>query len=386
MTGLLVFAITYVLIASRRLAWLPLDRPAVVWLGAVAMVALGVLSPDAALQAVDIRTLLLLLAVMGIGAFLELDGFFDAAEGWLARHAPGPAALLTGTVWGSGLLAALVTNDAVAVLATPVVARIAARRGLPAEPYLLALALSVNTGSAATLVGNPQNMLCAGLGELSYRTYLLQALPVAVVGLAIGHGAVWWRYRDQLQAPPTETSPPPPTARAGLTLAGIAAAVTAAIAGYDLAWTMATAFAVLMVAHRRRTQELWPRLDWPLLLFFAGLFVVVEGLRATGLPDVAFATLPVAEQGPTAFAVLVLLGSNLVSNVPFILVVADELLGEARWTLLAVVSTLAGNLTLVGSVANLIVASGGGIPFASHARLGVPVTLLSTAFAVWWLG
>jgi Na+/H+ antiporter NhaD/arsenite permease-like protein len=385
--GLLIFGLTYALIASRRLAWLPLDRPGVVWLGAVAMVACGVLTPDAAFEAVDRRTLLLLLAVMGMGAFLEVDGFFEKAEAWLLARSGTPRRLLACVVWPSGVLAALITNDAVAVLAAPALARLAERRGLPPTPYLLALALSVNTGSAATLVGNPQNMLCAALGGLDYGAYLLATAPVAVGGLAIGHLWLLAQYRDALGGPAFPAAEAPvigPSARR--TLAVIVAVAVAATAGLDLAWTTAGGFAALMLVHRRKTAELWPRVDWPLLLFFAGLFVVVEGLAATGAPAAVFARFPLEQLGPVGFAAAVLVGSNLVSNVPLILVVADEIRGVDAWTQLALLSTLAGNLTLVGSVANLIVASasGGKLSFVEHLRVGVPVTLLCTAWALAW--
>ncbi|MCA9544357.1 MAG: anion transporter, partial [Myxococcales bacterium] len=159
-SGVVIFLVTYLLVSARRVGWLGLDRPAAALLGAVACVAAGVLSPDDALAAVDGDTLLLLMGVMGMGAFLVVDGFFEAVEARLAPLTARPARLLGAIVWGAGGLAALITNDAVCLLGAPLVVRLTRRGGLPPVPYLLALATAANTGSAATLVGNPQNMLC----------------------------------------------------------------------------------------------------------------------------------------------------------------------------------------------------------------------------------
>src|SRR5262245_56534482 len=190
--GVLIFTLTYAIISARRLRWLKLDRPAGALLGAVACVLAGVLTPAQALAAVDGRTLALLFGMMGMGAFLAVDGFFDRAGHALAAWAKTPARLLGALIWSSGALSALVTNDAVCVLAAPLVVAMVKRHRLPALPFLLALATSANTGSVATLVGNPQNMLCASLGNLVYRHHLLLGLPIAIVGLALNHAVIAW--------------------------------------------------------------------------------------------------------------------------------------------------------------------------------------------------
>jgi Na+/H+ antiporter NhaD/arsenite permease-like protein len=193
--GIALFVVAYLLVSLRRLGWLGLDRPAGALVGAVLFVATGILTPEGALGAVDAATLLLLFAVMGAGAFLAIDGFFESAEALVLARVRTPSGLLAAIVWGAGVLAALVTNDAVCVLGTPFVLRLARRMGVRPLPLLLALATSANTGSVATLVGNPQNMLCASLGGLAYRDHLLLMLPVAVVGLALNHAIVWASFR-----------------------------------------------------------------------------------------------------------------------------------------------------------------------------------------------
>jgi Na+/H+ antiporter NhaD/arsenite permease-like protein len=398
-TGVVIFAATYVLISARRLGWLGWDRPAAALVGAVACVVFRVLSPDEALSAIDGETLLLLFGVMGMGAFLAVDDFFGCIErALLAFAATGPRLLGT-LIWGSGILSALITNDAVCVLAAPLVVGLIRKQRLPALPFLLALATAANTGSVATLLGNPQNMLCGRLGGLSYGQHFLWMAPVAVIGLAINHALLHFAFRRSLRDAVLIASAEAPrwSARMGVTLIVIMGTAVAAALGASLAWAAAAGFVLLMLLHRRQTSALWPLMDWELLLFFAGLFVVVEGFTRTGVPDALFARFPLpAGDDFTSWLGLsttFLIGSNVVSNVPFILLVGDQVarLPDARigWELLAMASTFAGNLTLLGSVANLIVAEAaselGGISFWQYFRIGFPLALLTTFAGLSWL-
>lgn len=396
--GVLIFAVTYVLISARRLELLGFDRPAGALLGAVAYVAFGVLEPERALAAIDAPTLLLLFGVMGMGAFLAVDGLFEQLEGRLLALAKTPARLLGLLIWGAGLLSAAITNDALCVLGAPLVVRLIERQRLPPLPYLLALATAANTGSVATLVGNPQNMLCAQLGGLDYREHLLLLGPVALVGLALNHALLWAMFRSSLAGASLQSANDTAIApQAKLSLAVILACSIAYTFGTDLAWTAAGGFVSLMLIRRRDTRELWPRIDWALLLFFAGLFVVVEGFVQTGVPAALFERFPLAAGegvlGWIRLTGIFVIGSNVVSNVPFILVIADQLATltnpRAGWELLTMASTFAGNLTLLGSVANIIVAEAGrdvgGLGFWQHLRVGVPLTLITTAFGAAWL-
>jgi Na+/H+ antiporter NhaD/arsenite permease-like protein len=398
--GIIIFAATYLLISARRVRALGFDRPAGALLGALACVAVGVLTPAEALGAIDGATILLLFGVMGMGAFLAVDGFFEQAGRLLVSMARSPAGLLGLLVWSAGLLSALITNDAVCVLGAPLVVSIIQGHRLPPLPFLLALATAANTGSVATLVGNPQNMLCGLLGELSYREHLALMAPVAVLGLGINHGLVWWMFRRELAAAALDDPVPagPISSKAKLTLAIIGATAVAYALGGHLAWTAVGGFVLLMLLHRRDTRELWPHIDWTLLLFFAGLFVVVEGFTKSGAPAMFFERFPLAppEDGDWGWwraSALFLIGSNIVSNVPFILVVRDQMatLADPRlgWELLAMASTFAGNLTLLGSVANIIVAEAGrdlgGIGFWQYLRVGLPLAIATTVMGVAWV-
>lgn len=398
--GIVIFAGTYVLISSRRWSWLGLDRPGAALLGAVACVALGVLTPHGALGAVDGATLLLLFGMMGMGAVLASDGCFERLEERLATRAGSPARLLGLLVWGAGALSALITNDAVCVLGAPLVVRLIQRHGLPPLPFLLALATGANTGSVITLVGNPQNMLCGLLGGLQYRDHLILMLPVGLAGLALNHALLAWMFRKALRSARLAAPEPAQPFAPGtwLTLLAIAGSVLAYLLGADLAWTAGGGFAVVLLLRRMDPREIWPRIDWALLVFFAGLFVVVQGFSASGAPAALFEQFPLQQEGGGALAWLrlsgiFLIGSNLVSNVPFILVVREQMssLSDPRlgWELLTMASTFAGNLTLIGSVANVIVAEAGrdvgGIGFWEYLRVGLPLALSTTLLGVAWL-
>lgn len=397
--GVAIFAVTYLLIAGRRLAWLPLDRPAGALAGAVAMVLCGVLAPHEALEAIHGGTLLLLFGLMGIGGFLAADGFLDRSADALAARCGSASRLLGALVWGAGALSAVITNDAVCVLGAPLVVAWVKRLRLPALPFLLALATAANTGSVATLVGNPQNMLCGQLGGLDYSRYLLHVAPVAVLGLALNHALLAWMFRRELALElPKVVAPRVLDPRSSITLGVLVLTVVAYLLGAELAWTAVGGFTALMFVHRADTSRLWERIDWSVLLFFAGLFVVVEGLARSGATEWFFARWPLVAGETGAVDTwrasgLFLAGSNLVSNVPFILVVQDELARfenrELAWELLAMASTFAGNLTLLGSVANVIVAERGrevgGMGFFAYLKVGFPLALLTTALGTAWL-
>lgn len=399
--GLVVFAITYALVAGRRLRWLPIDRPAGALIGAVLAVALGASSPAEASAAVDKSTLVLLFAVMGMGAFLSIDGFLERATPRLARWARTRARLLGAIVWGAGILSAFVTNDAVCVLAAPLVVDLVERWKLPRLPFLLALATGANTGSVATLVGNPQNMLCASLGKLEFAMFMLHMVPVAIFALAANHGILVLLYKKDLAGDlPPEEEPSgklftPPTI---VTLSVIAGTVVVYAAGGSLAFTALGGFVLLMLLHRKEPERVWPRIDWSILLFFGGLFIAVDALARSGAVAWIFERVPLfdGEGGALAYArasAFFLVGSNVVTNVPFILIVKPVMgrMPDAvlAWELLAMASTFAGNLTLLGSVANVIVSEKsqriGGLGFGEYLKAGVPIACVTTAIGAAWL-
>jgi Na+/H+ antiporter NhaD/arsenite permease-like protein len=407
--GVAVFALTYVLIAGPRWQRFPLDRAAAALLGAVLAITLGVLSPAAALAAIDGKTLVLLFGLMGVGAFLIEGDLLLTSATRLTAWARTPQRLLGAVVWAAGGLSALITNDAVCVIFAPVIVDLVERHRLPPLPFLLALATAANTGSVATLVGNPQNLLCASLGGLDYRGYAFHLVPVAVMGLAVNHALLALAFRRPLRAThlsAVRAYDPPPLApdtaavsrtSAARTLLVLTGTVGVYLAGADLALTAVGGFVALLLIQRVDPTRFWARIDWSVLVFFAGLFIVVEAFVQSGAAAFLLTRFPIFTGSDlnayVRTATVFLVGSNLVSNVPFILVVKDAMAvfpnPTLAWELLAMASTFAGNLTLLGSVANIIVAergrSIGGLPFFAYLRVGLPLALITTALGTAWL-
>ena len=401
-----IFAGTYLLISARRLKVLPLNRPAAAMLGTVLMVGSGVLTPEQAYRAVDYDTLILLLGMMLISAYLSLAGFFDWAADWILRHARTPQRLLLWLGLASGLLSAVLVNDTICLMLTPLVVAVIVRGRLPLPPYLLALAMSANLGSVATLVGNPQNMIIGSLSGMKFAGFTKSLALPALAGLAIQYAVLRFGFRRELgrvTIAPVD-SPPRALDRRLVRLALVTMGLVFAgfLAGFNLAWTALAGGALLMVLARRDTHEVLKLVDWHLLVFFAALFVVVEGVNRTGLPDQVYGQLrgwfgtSATAQGWN-LAWLSALGSNVFSNVPFILIAGKWLPNfsqpDLMWKVLALSTTFAGNFTLLGSVANLIVVESARghcqIGFWDYAKFGMPITVLSIAVGMMlllWVG
>jgi Na+/H+ antiporter NhaD/arsenite permease-like protein len=390
-----IFCVTYLLISGRRLKVLPLNRPAAALLGSVLMVACGVMTPEQAYRAVDYDTLVLLLGMMLISAYLFLAGFFDWAADWILRRAQSPQALLGYLICTSGILSALLVNDTVCLMLTPLVVAVIVRGRLPLPPYLLALAMSANLGSVATLVGNPQNMIIGHLSHISFLRFSASLAPAAVAGLAIQFVVLRIGFRGVLNRAVIyrpEVGPKPVDRRLLVLTFGVLALVFAGfVAGLNLSWTALAGGALIMVLARRDTHPVLKLVDWHLLVFFAALFVVVEGLSGTGLPDQIYRRVQgvfgasVASQGWN-LAWFSALGSNVFSNVPFVLVAGKWISNfaepELMWKVMALATTFAGNLTILGSVANIIVVESARehveVGFWDYAKYGIPVTVLTT--------
>ena len=390
-----IFCVTYLLISGRQFKILPLNRPAAALLGAVLMVACGVMTPDAAYRAVDYDTLVLLMGMMVITAYLSIAGFFEWAADWILFRARDATSLLLSLVCVSGILSALFVNDTICLMLTPLVIAVIERGKLPLPPYLLALAMSANLGSAATLVGNPQNMIIGHLSHIPFLRFFLSVAPAAVAGLAIEYTILRMGFRKTLAAAvvhrPEARPHKPDTRLLVLTFVVVALVFWGFIRGYNLSWTALAGGALLMVLARRDTHEVLKLVDFHLLVFFAALFIVVEGLNGTGLPDSIYHKLqPLFGESAAGqawnFAWFSIIGSNVFSNVPFVLVagkwVHNFAQPELMWKVMALVTTFAGNLTILGSVANIIVMEAARrrveMGFWDYAKFGIPVTVLTT--------
>lgn len=372
--------------------------------GAVLLVAVGQLAGgrgltvEAALRSVEPHTLALLLGMMVVAAGLSEAGFFRLAALFLGRRLASPASLLWAVTVGAGLLSAVLVNDAVCLLATPFVVALVRGRGLPVRPFLFAVAMGSNAGSALTLSGNPQNMLVAKLSGLTWSGYLLSAAVPALGALVITAALLHLMFRKDLVAG-VAAAVAATTERdrllLGASLGALVAVVVANLLGASLALSALAGAATVLVFSRRRAESLLAQVDWSVLLFFAALFVMVAALQQTGLPaEWLVALSPATPSTPSPLGTTLLLsavlslGSQVVSNVPLILLLEPWIRSlpdpALAWTVTALVSTLAGNLTLLGSVANIIVVERARerLGFFEYLKVGVLVTAASTTFAV----
>ncbi|WP_199873127.1 anion transporter [Ideonella sp. A 288] len=404
---LAVFGVVYLGMVMGSLPWLHLDRTGVALLGAIAVIGLGAMTPEQAAQSVHLPTILLLFAFMVISAQMRLGGFYGAVTRRIAALPLSAPALMGVVIAVTAALSAVFSNDIVCLAVAPVLAEACLRRQLDPVPYLLALACASNIGSAATLIGNPQNMLIGEVLKLSFGDYLRLALPPVLAGLLVLWALLGWSVRggraDAREAATPSADKPAPAGEPDQpfdlwqTAKGLAVALVLMGVFLFTDWprdvAALTGAGLLLLSQRFHSSRVMGLIDWELLVLFMGLFVVNAALQHTGLTQQAVQWL--ASQGVALgnaahlFGATLLL-SNLVSNVPAVMLLLPVASGAHHGATLALASTLAGNLLIVGSIANLIVVdaarrAGIDIDWRRHARIGVPVTLLSLAIAVGWL-
>jgi Na+/H+ antiporter NhaD/arsenite permease-like protein len=404
-----IFAATYLGLALGRLPWLRVDRAGMALVGASAMLVVGALDFGEALRAVDLDTIVLLLGTMIIIGHLRESGVFRLASSAVLARAHAPFVLLATVVCVTGLLSAFLVNDAICLVMAPVVIEVTRHLGRKPLPYLLAVAMASNAGSVATITGNPQNMIIGHASQIPYVAFLLRLGPPAVMGLVLTILLIALFFRKDLfaasAASPRESGDAAPVEkpvaqsdkRQIVKAAIVGALVFAAFfAGFPVAEAAIIGASFLLVSRTIVPTKIYVGIDGPLLLMFAGLFIVVAAAQKVLFgPEVTAAAAHMhLENGIVLTAVTALL-SNLVSNVPAVLVLKPFIEAlphpQKAWELVAMSSTFAGNLTLVGSVANLIVAeqarrAGLEISFFAYLRVGVPLTVLSLLFGLFWLG
>jgi Na+/H+ antiporter NhaD/arsenite permease-like protein len=398
-TVLLVFAAVYLGMALGRWPGLRVDRTGIALLGAIVLYGSGAVDGASALAAIDFPTLIILFGLMILSAQFAACGFYDWCSARIASAAASPARLLAGTVATAGLLSAVLANDVVVFAMTPMLCKGLARRGLDPRPFVIALAGGANAGSAATIIGNPQNILIGAVGGLDFWHFLVACAPPALAGLACVHLVVWWQWRKRLAGARDGGAGQgaPDLERPGLLKAIFATLLLLVLFATPLPQVEGVLLVAgyLLVSRRLATRTMLGLVDWHLLVLFGGLFVVTHALAATGLPEAALASLLASGLGLDQLALLApltLVGASSIGNVPLVvllLAIAPDL-GAGAYYALAVLSTLAGNLLVVGSLANIIAVerardAGVALTFAEHARCGIPMTLLSFLLALAWL-
>jgi Na+/H+ antiporter NhaD/arsenite permease-like protein len=396
-TVLLVFGVVYVGMILGALPFLQLDRTGIALLGAIALIGAGALTLEEAWQAVHVPTLILLFAFMVLSAQLRMGGFYT----WVTHrtgHLPlSPPKLLAALIAIVATLSAVFSNDVVCLAMAPVLIDVCLARRLNPIPFLLALACSANVGSALTLIGNPQNMLIGERLKLSFSGYLLEAAIPVVLGLVVVWGFIAWRSRGiwalaaeeaATDAVPAHLEPPPRVDR-WQTAKGLCVAIVVLVlfltAPLPREVMALTAAGVLMMSRKLHSTKMLGLVDWQLLVLFMGLFIVNHALDKTGLmhravEHMSALGMDLHEPLPLFIASFVL--SNIVSNVPAVMLLLPVATHQLAGPLLALASTLAGNLLIVGSIANIIVVDaacrrGLVIDWRRHAWTGIPVTLVT---------
>ena len=391
-----LFFASYLVFAVGKFPGMKIDRPGMAVIGGVLMVAVRVVGPQDAIGAVDFATIVLLFSMMLLVGGLHLAGFFELVSEFLVERIR-VSHLLPAVIFTSGLLSAFFVNDIVCLVLAPFLVNVTRRMRLRPTPYLLALATSSNIGSVATITGNPQNMLIGSASGIGYRDFLAHLGPVAVAGLLLDWAILRWLCAADLHAAPGATTSlvphgPRPEMRKPLLI--MLAVVAAFLAGAPPALAASVGAALLLITRKRDPRLLYDEVDWGLLVFFVGLFVIVRGAENAGLVREmlgAFRFLNL--QRPASFSLVVVALSNLVSNVPAVMLLRTLIPQfhhpHTGWLMLAMASTLAGTLTVTGSVANIIVVERARpeveIRFRDYLRVGVPVTLATVALGTAWL-
>ena len=400
---LAIFALVYIGMAAGRLPWLRVDRTGIALLGVVALLATDSATLDDLGATIDTSTLVLLFALMVISAQFVESGFYDLCADWVTSRRGGPARLLAVTVAVCGGLAALLANDVLVIALTPLLVAGARSRSLDPRPFIIALICATNAGSAATLLGNPHNILIGQIGNLSFHTFLLACAVPAIVSLGCVFGIIWLLWHDRIEGTVmavTRDVPAVPryphdrvqTIKGLVALVALLVLFTTSVPREIGGLVIA---ALLLVFRKFTSRTMIAAVDWSLLLLFVCLFAVTGALAETGLSYRVVSALQSVGLAPDNLAVLTPLSlalSNTIGNVPWVMLLLQSWPSPPQGALyaLALISSLAGNLLLIGSLTNILVveqasAFGVQIGFAEYARAGIPITLLSIAFAVFWL-
>ncbi len=393
-----IFLASYLVFAIGRFPGTKIDRPAAAVIGAALMFAFRVITPSQGIRSIDYSTIVLLASMMLIVSSLHFAGFFESVAGLVTRFVS-PSHLLPGVIFTSGILSAFLVNDVVCLMMAPILLKICQQFSKRPTPYLLALATASNIGSTATITGNPQNILIGSVSGIGYRHFLFALGPVALIGLFIDWLILHWIYPDRSLGPnahkatvhfETEFDHP----RLAFPLAVLIGVLIGFFAGASPALVAAIGGAILLVRRSVHPERIYQEIDWPLLVFFIGLFLIIGAAEHAGI---AQQMLSIAQHlnlhSHWIFTGVVALLSNLVSNVPAVMLLkglVPQFQNAAQfWLLLAMASTLAGNLTITGSIANIIVIEKARpeveISFGEYLRAGVPITISTLVVGVLWL-
>ncbi len=426
----ILFGLTYVALAIGKVPWLKMDRAGIALGGAILMLITGMLTLDQAVatDSIDYKTLALLFGMMIVVGFLQLSGFFHRFTAGALGRISTPIGLLAVTILLSGILSAFLINDIVCLALTPLVLHLARRLRIDPMPHLIAVATAANIGSTGTITGNPQNIFIGAQSGISYLRFTERLMPVALIGLVLDFVVIAIVYRRSLRPKAAANGAVLAVGDTGSEIISASRAdsdndtadyeasfddalhrwlrvksVAVTVGAVVLFFTglplelVALGAAAIMLFGRTDPEKVYRRIDWGLLVMFTGLFIVVHAFQIHVVSRWGIDGCSWLVRRPVDLLSLVSAGlSNLVSNVPAVLLMQPVLKAipaatrETAWLALAMSSTLAGNLTVLGSVANLIVVESAGreglrITFWDYFKVGLPITILTLGLGIAWL-
>jgi len=390
--AILIFLMTYIIITGRRLKFINIGRPAGVMLGTVLMVMAKVMKPEQVYGVINWDTIFLLLGMMIIIEHISESGFFEIIAQKVSQKNYSSKKLLSIVVFGLGLLAAFFVNDIVCIFFTPILIIMIKKRNIPPVPFIIALATSTNIGGIMTYTGTPQNMIIGNLSGISYAKYFLLMFPLGLICLGINYVMLLIIYKKDLKQEIKETkelekAETKPMLKRSIIVMGLV--ITGFFIYNNIAWVAIAGAAFLLLFANRDESNVLKKIDWNLLMFFSGLFAVIGGLKISGAIDIFIERMNMLIKsdisGAWIFGTFTVIGSNLFANVPYVLVVSESIKKmanpEIMWFTLAFGSTIAGNLTLIGAVANIIVVERAkevkDITFMDFLKFGFPATVVS---------
>jgi Na+/H+ antiporter NhaD/arsenite permease-like protein len=397
LAGYMIFLASYLVFAIGKFPGYKIDRPGAAIIGAVLMFAFRILRAGDSVRYLDFATLVLLFSMMLIVGNLRLAGFFDRVAGFAVGRI-GERHLLPAVIFTSGVLSAFFVNDIICLVMVPFVLTLTRRMRVPPLRYLLAVATASNIGSVATITGNPQNMLIGSFSGISYRSFLAHLGPVAVFGLLLDWLVLHLMGRDvparevpngvaeEVKLTPARSLGKPVLVTAGVLIGFIAGAPPALVA--------AVGAALLLITRSLEPRLVYDEVDWGLLVFFIGLFLIVGGAEQVGLTSLLLdAARSWNLHSPGLLTLVTAAFSNIVSNVPAVMLLKSLAPGFAdprhAWLILAMASTFAGNLTITGSIANIIVVERARpqvhIGLWEYFRVGLPITVTTLLVGWAWL-
>jgi Na+/H+ antiporter NhaD/arsenite permease-like protein len=395
-----IFFMTYAGIALGSIRGLAIDRTGIALLGAIATLATGILNDNEAFKSIDAPTILLLYSLMVLSAQFTLGGFYTKVALSIVRFVTKPAVFLLALIITSALLSAVIANDIVCLAFTPVICVAAVRASLNPIPFVLALSCASNIGSAATIMGNPQNMLIGQVGGLRFGAFVLWCLPPTLASLAALYFILLVMYRGKwhdgsiILSKNADGWPKYDPQQSAKALILTAALIILFFTSIPREVTALTVAGIILCSRKMTTRSILGLVDWHLITLFCALFIVVQGVIKYGIPQSGVQFLAASGYDinePLVLSSVTLVLSNLVSNVPAVMLLLKniDLEQTKNLYLLALVSTYAGNLFIIGSIANLITIEQAKtynifVSFWSHAKIGVPVTVASVLVALGW--